>query len=53
MSPYQEEQVVIRRIVQRGLGHAQNEWHYDGLFVDIFQHLLDEVRRLETDSETL
>jgi len=35
---------VLRRIAERGLKYAQE--HNDSAYVDIFQHLLDEIERL-------
>lgn len=46
MTPYQAEQLqVLRRIAVRGLHRAQDE--RASRFVDLFQHLLDEIARLE------
>lgn len=41
------ELAVIRRIAERGLKRAQER--EDSEFVDIFQHLLDEIGWLTTD----
>ena len=40
---------VIRRIAERGLKRAQDQ--EDSEFVDIFQHILDELERLDYDRE--
>lgn len=37
---------VLRRITERGLARAQEK--EDSENVDIFQHLLDEIERVET-----
>jgi hypothetical protein len=36
---------VIRRIAERGLKMAQRE--YQSRYIDVFQHLLDELQRVE------
>jgi hypothetical protein len=46
VTPYQQEQIeILRRIAERGKTLALEHW--SGMrFVDIFQHLLDEIERL-------
>ena len=51
----QEKYAVVRRIAERGLNKALND--YDEAdepvfsnYVDLFQHLLDEITRLENES---
>lgn len=39
---------IIRRTAERGLKLAQQE---DKKFIDIFQHMLDELERLENEEE--
>lgn len=36
---------VLRRIAERGLARAQKDM--DSEYVDIFQHMLDEIERAE------
>lgn len=38
---------ILRRIAERGLKHAHSFEDPDSGFVDLFQHLLDELKRLE------
>lgn len=38
---------VLRRIAERGLKRAQEQ--KDSEYVDIFQHLLDEIERIENE----
>jgi uncharacterized membrane protein YqiK len=38
---------VIRRIAERGLQRAQED--LDSEYVDIFQHILDEIERMENE----
>ena len=52
--PYQQEQIeILRRIAERGKGLAERcieRWDDDKnyhTFVDLFQHLLDEIARLK------
>ena len=47
MTPFQSEQVeILRRIAERGLKLAQQGDPGDYKFIDVFQHLLDEIERL-------
>ena len=34
---------IVRRVAERGLKQAQNR--HDDAYIDIFQHLLDEIHR--------
>jgi hypothetical protein len=44
VTPYVAEQIeILRRIAQRGLRAAQD--HNDTRYIDLFQHLLDEIQR--------
>jgi hypothetical protein len=46
LTPTEQEQLVnLRRIAERGLLLAQAEAH--SRFVDVFQHLLDELGRIK------
>lgn len=55
MTPYQKEQVeIIRRIAERGrklalLGRPDRVVVISD-FVDLFQHILDELKRLKNDT---
>ena len=45
-TPYQQELLaVLRRVAQRGRLLALEEQDTD--YIDLFQHLLDELKRLE------
>jgi hypothetical protein len=45
MTPFQKEQIeIIRRIAERGLKMAHEK---DLQFVDLFQHILDELNYLK------
>jgi len=39
------EIAIIRRIAERGLTYAQS--NKDSRYMDIFQHMLDEIERLK------
>lgn len=46
MSPYMSEQLeILRRISERGLKLALESDAHDLRFVDLFQHLIDEIKR--------
>ena len=38
---------ILRRIAERGLKVAQEEKENHSNFIDVFQHLLDEIKRLK------
>ncbi len=38
---------ILRRIAERGLRQAQDDPWQGYQYVDIFQHLLDEIERIE------
>jgi hypothetical protein len=54
--PFSEEQIeVLRRIAERGLAHAQmsgfdDHWAGFGQNIDLWQHMLDEIGRLNPSS---
>lgn len=46
VSPYVYEQLeILRRIAERGLSLAQRGDNDGFRYVDLFQHLLDEIKR--------
>lgn len=56
MTPYQKEQCeIIRRIAERGRALALNETIGRSVkepqYVDLFQHITDEIQRLKESDE--
>ena len=47
----QEELAILRRIAERGLQRAQEK--EDNEFVDIFQHMLDEIWWLDDAEDNI
>jgi hypothetical protein len=49
MSPYIAEQLeILRRIAERGLRLAQDNTAHDARYIDLFQHMLDEIQRTKS-----
>jgi len=40
----EDQKAILRRIAERGLAMAQGQRHSH--FIDMFQHMLDEIERL-------
>lgn len=50
MSPYQQEQLdIVRRTAERGKTLALSRGVEGSRFVDVFQHMLDELKRINTE----
>ena len=53
MTPYQLEQCqILRRIAERGRELALNGERAGNRYIDLFQHMLDEVERLTQSDAT-
>lgn len=51
MTPYQLEQIeILRRIAKRGKKEAER-YANGGHIVDVFVHLLDEIKRLKDSTQ--
>ncbi len=48
-APERSQQAILRRIAERGLRQAQDT--VNGEFIDVFQHLIDEIARLDDSPE--